>query len=130
MPHRLINTGLQHPCPTDNIPLIAAMDKFGVLVGVAQSTQAGDCLIDPRKEVPMKQAAYDLDFDKHMNATLVVACGECGHETRKRLKGLAPDHHFRCSECGHHIVIPHQHLEWAQQRTEAIKAAYHVAASA
>lgn len=77
----------------------------------------------------MKQAAYDLDFDKHNNATLVVACGTCGHETRKHLKGLEPDHSFDCGCCGESIVIGQQNLIWAQRRTDTIRASYGIGAS-
>ena len=36
----------------------------------------------------MKQPRFDLDLDKHCNATVVIACGNCGSETRQHLRSL------------------------------------------
>lgn len=75
----------------------------------------------------MKLPAFDLDIDKHNNATLVVACSECGHEQRRHLKSLNPDAVLRC-DCGHEIQISASALQEAQRRHQAIKSAFQLAA--
>lgn len=75
----------------------------------------------------MKQPAFDLDLDKHLNATLVVACDQCGHEIRHHLKSLAPDSVLACG-CGAHYAVTQQYLARAQRRLDDIKSAYRVAA--
>lgn len=74
----------------------------------------------------MKQMAFDLDFDKHFNASLVVACEHCGKETTKALRSLAPDTVLRCS-CGSDIQITSRHLIAADQRQRQIKSSYRIA---
>ncbi len=74
----------------------------------------------------MKQMAFDLDFDKHYNASLVLACEHCGKETSKHLRSLAPDTVLRCS-CGCDMQITSHQLTAANQRQRQIKAAYRIA---
>lgn len=75
----------------------------------------------------MKPLSFDLDLDKHLNATLVVACTACGHEMRRHLKSTAPDTVLRC-DCGHEATMTTQHLLAAQRRLASIKSAHQVAA--
>ena len=71
----------------------------------------------------MKQMAFDLDFDKHFNASLVIACDQCGKETSRHLKSLAPDTVVRCS-CGTDIEITSRHILAATERQRQIKSSY------
>ncbi|TDR80403.1 hypothetical protein [Paludibacterium purpuratum] len=74
----------------------------------------------------MKQSPrFDIDLDKHYNATVVIACDTCGHESRVDLKVLSPDVPVRC-KCGTQIgMTPHAILK-AQERVSQIKQAYGV----
>ncbi len=72
-----------------------------------------------------QQPRFDIDLDKHYNATLVVACDECGHETRLHLKNLTPDRAHRC-QCGSTIAMSPGALLQAERQVNAIKAAYRV----
>lgn len=74
----------------------------------------------------MKQMAFDLDFDKHYNASLVIACDQCGKETSKHLRSLAPDTVLRCS-CGSDMQITSRHLSAAEKRQQQIKSSYRIA---
>jgi RNase P subunit RPR2 len=74
----------------------------------------------------MKQPPrFDIDLDKHYNATVVIACNECGHESRLDLKSMTPDKAVRCL-CGAHIDLTPGAIMKAQQRVNQIKQAYHV----
>ncbi|MBE9609796.1 hypothetical protein [Chitinilyticum piscinae] len=55
----------------------------------------------------------DVNIDKHLNATLVVECPECGHEITHHLKTLTPDSILPCT-CGTRIGLSDQHLRRAQ----------------
>ncbi|MBV8047712.1 MAG: hypothetical protein JO171_11195 [Paludibacterium sp.] len=74
----------------------------------------------------MKQSPrFDIDLDKHYNATVVIACDVCGHESRVDLKSLSPDVPVRC-RCGTQIgLTPHAILK-AQERVSKIKQSYRV----
>ncbi|MFC3626551.1 hypothetical protein ACFOKJ_10510 [Vogesella amnigena] len=72
----------------------------------------------------MKSPRFDIDLDKHYNATVVIAC-DCGHEVRHHLASLHPDKPLRC-HCGADISMPAAALDLAQRRTEALKASYRV----
>ncbi|MFO1380522.1 MAG: hypothetical protein U1F63_09160 [Chitinivorax sp.] len=74
----------------------------------------------------MKQMAFDLDFDKHYNASLVIACDQCGKETSKHLRSLVPDTVLRCS-CGSDMQITSQQLSAAEKRQQQIKSSYRLA---
>ncbi|NWK77542.1 hypothetical protein [Aquitalea sp. LB_tupeE] len=74
----------------------------------------------------MKHPSFDIDLDKHYNATVVIACVECGHENRHHLKSLSPDHSLRC-QCGSDISMTHTAMQAAQRRVSALKQAYRIA---
>jgi len=69
--------------------------------------------------------SFDIDLDKHYNATVVIACEECGHESRHHLKTLDPEQHLLCS-CGADITMGVQAIQQAQQRAEQIRTSYRV----
>ncbi|WP_054285191.1 hypothetical protein [Gulbenkiania mobilis] len=71
----------------------------------------------------MKQPRFDLDLDKHCNATVVIACGSCGSETRQHLRSLQPDHTLRC-RCGADISLGAGALHRAQQQVAHLRVAY------
>lgn len=75
----------------------------------------------------MTQLAFDLDIDKHHNATLVIACGDCGHEMKQHLRAMRPESSLRCP-CGSETHITTHDLLSAQKRLKAIKTAYQLAA--
>ncbi|MEQ6291100.1 hypothetical protein ACFPAG_10845 [Vogesella sp. GCM10023246] len=72
----------------------------------------------------IKSPRFDIDLDKHYNATVVIAC-DCGHETRHHLASLHPDKQLHCA-CGADISMPAAALDLAQRRTDALKASYRV----
>jgi len=72
-----------------------------------------------------QQPRFDIDLDKHYNATVVIACEECGHENRFNLKVLSPDVAVRCA-CGAPISLTPHAIVKAQQRVNQIKQSYHV----
>jgi RNase P subunit RPR2 len=73
----------------------------------------------------MKQQRIDIDLDKHYNATVVIACEECGHETRMHLKSLAPDAVLAC-QCGADISLSPIAIQKAEQKATAIKESYRI----
>jgi RNase P subunit RPR2 len=74
----------------------------------------------------MKQMpSFDIDLDKHYNATVVIACEKCGRENRHHLKTLAPDQHIHCS-CGADITLGAQAILLAQQRAQDVRSSYRV----
>lgn len=73
----------------------------------------------------MKQPNFDIDLDKHYNATVVIACQTCGKEARHHLKALSPDHSIRC-QCGADLSLTPGHLLQAQRRVSEIKQAYRI----
>ncbi|KZE34291.1 hypothetical protein EV683_10279 [Crenobacter luteus] len=66
---------------------------------------------------------FDIDLDKHYNATVVIACTECGHETRHHLKSLQPGSPMRC-KCGADISMTDSAVALAQRRVAEIKQSY------
>jgi DNA-directed RNA polymerase subunit RPC12/RpoP len=72
-----------------------------------------------------QQPRFDIDLDRHYNATLVVACNDCGHENRLNLKALSPDAAVRC-RCGSPIVMTAHAMIKARARVDQIKQAYRV----
>ena len=72
----------------------------------------------------MTTPRFDIDLDKHYNATVVIACPHCDHETRQHLDSLAPDASLSCT-CGHDISLHAAGLLAARQQADKIKAAYH-----
>jgi len=73
----------------------------------------------------MKHPSFDIDLDKHYNATVVIACQACGHETRHHLKALSPDHSLRC-RCGSDISMTNTAVLAAQRRVNELKQAYRI----
>lgn len=73
----------------------------------------------------MKVPPFDIDLDKHYNATVVIACQQCGHETRQHLDSLAPDATLNCP-CGTDISLRAAGLQAARQQADRIKTAYRV----
>ena len=73
----------------------------------------------------MKQPDFDIDIDKHYNATVVIACHSCGKETRHHLKALGPDHAISC-QCGADLSMTAGHLQQAQRRASEIRQAYRI----
>ena len=73
----------------------------------------------------MKQQRFDIDLDKHYNATVVVACEECGHEIRHHLKSLHPDSVLRC-HCGAHVSMSPLTVHQAERRVSEIKQSYRI----
>ena len=73
----------------------------------------------------MKTPQFDIDLDKHYRATVVVACDDCGRESRHHLDSLRPDRTINC-HCGADLGITHHTIAAAQQKAQAIKTAYHV----
>jgi len=71
----------------------------------------------------MKQPQFDIDLDKHYNATVVIACHACGRETRQHLKSLTPDTTLHCS-CGADLSMTQSAVAQAQRRVTEIKASY------
>jgi len=69
--------------------------------------------------------SFDIDLDKHYNATVVIACEKCGHESRHHLKTLAPDQHLQC-QCGADITLGDEALMQAQQRVTELRTSYGV----
>jgi len=74
----------------------------------------------------MKQPSFDIDLDKHYNATVVIACVSCGHENRHHLKSLSPDQDLRC-QCGSDISMNSTTVLAAQRRVTELKQAYRIA---
>lgn len=72
-----------------------------------------------------QQPRFDIDLDKHYNATVVIACDGCGHESRLNLKALSPDSAVRC-RCGESIGLTPHGIIKARQRVDQIKQAYRV----
>ncbi|GGY09476.1 hypothetical protein [Paludibacterium paludis] len=72
-----------------------------------------------------QQPRFDIDLDKHYNATLVIACSDCGRETRLHMKTLIPDRSVHC-QCGSPIAMSPGAMLQAERRVDAIKAAYRV----
>jgi len=72
-----------------------------------------------------QQPRFDIDLDKHYNATVVIACDDCGHERRLDLKALSPDVAVRC-RCGAHMAFTPHAIIKAQQRVDRIKQEYRV----
>jgi DNA-directed RNA polymerase subunit RPC12/RpoP len=73
----------------------------------------------------MKLPSFDIDLDKHYNATVVIACMQCGHENRHHLKALSPDHTLRC-QCGSDISMNSTAMLAAQRRVSELKQAYRI----
>ncbi|AXE35559.1 hypothetical protein [Chromobacterium phragmitis] len=73
----------------------------------------------------MKQQRFDIDLDKHYNATVVIACEECGRETRQHLKALLPDQALRCS-CGADITMATPDIQRAERQADAIRQSYRI----
>ncbi|WP_028536735.1 hypothetical protein [Paludibacterium yongneupense] len=73
----------------------------------------------------MKQPRFDIDLDKHYNATMVIACAVCGHEHRMTLKTLKPDTSMTC-QCGAPITLTPHSIMAAQKRAAEIRQAYRV----
>lgn len=71
----------------------------------------------------MKQPQFDIDLDKHYNATVVIACHTCGHEVRQHLKSLTPETKLRCS-CGTDLSMTQTAVAQAQRRATEIKSSY------
>lgn len=74
-----------------------------------------------------QQPQFDIDLDKHYNATVVIACHECGHEIRQHLKSLTPDTPLRCA-CGTDLTMDTTSVEQAHRRATEIKEAYRLRA--
>lgn len=74
----------------------------------------------------MTHPSFDIDLDKHYNATVVIACVACGHESRHHLKSLSPDQRLRC-QCGSDISMTPTAMQAAQRRVSALKQAYRIA---
>jgi len=72
-----------------------------------------------------QQPRFDIDLDRHYNATVVIACDDCGHESRLNLKALSPDAAIRC-RCGATIAMTPLAISKARQRVDLIKQAYRV----
>ncbi|AXK38719.1 hypothetical protein [Crenobacter cavernae] len=66
---------------------------------------------------------FDIDLDKHYNATVVIACTECGHETRHNLKTLQPSGALQC-QCGADISMDDSAVAQAFRRVGEIKQSY------
>ncbi|WP_293759734.1 hypothetical protein [uncultured Aquitalea sp.] len=73
----------------------------------------------------MMHPRFDIDLDKHYNATVVIACVDCGHESRHHLKTLSPDHSLRC-KCGSDISLTATGIMAAQRRVSELKQSYRV----
>lgn len=73
----------------------------------------------------MKQQRFDIDLDKHYNATVVIACEDCGRETRMHLKTLLPDHALRCA-CGADISMGGPDIQKAERQADAIRQSYRI----
>ncbi|HJV05985.1 MAG TPA: hypothetical protein VJ642_01540 [Chromobacteriaceae bacterium] len=69
------------------------------------------------------QPRFDIDLDKRYNATVVIACHQCGHEHRHHLRSLSPDHALRC-QCGSDISLTPGALLQAQRRVSELKQSY------
>lgn len=74
-----------------------------------------------------QQPQFDIDLDKHYNATVVIACHECGRETRQHLKTLSPDTKLHC-QCGADLTMDMTAVSLAQRRASEIKEAYRLRA--
>lgn len=72
-----------------------------------------------------QQPRFDLDIDKHYNATVVIACTTCGHETRQHLKSLPPDRPVRCA-CGADISMSNTELMQAERLASELKQSYRI----
>ncbi|OWY41131.1 hypothetical protein CEK28_00905 [Xenophilus sp. AP218F] len=73
----------------------------------------------------MKQQRFDIDLDKHYNATVVIACEECGRETRQHLKSIIPDTPLTC-RCGADLSMGRSEVQRAEQKANAIRQSYRV----
>ncbi|WP_434631038.1 hypothetical protein [Chromobacterium sp. CV08] len=73
----------------------------------------------------MKQQRFDIDLDKHYNATVVIACEECGKETRQHLRTILPDQSLRCS-CGADISLAAPDIQRAERQADAIRQSYRI----
>lgn len=72
-----------------------------------------------------QQPRFDIDLDKHYNATVIIECDDCGHESRVDLKALSPDRTISC-RCGSRMGMTPSAIIKAQQRVTQIKRAYGV----
>ncbi|BAK75044.1 hypothetical protein NH8B_0195 [Pseudogulbenkiania sp. NH8B] len=74
-----------------------------------------------------QQPSFDIDLDKHYNPTVVIACTQCGHETRQHLDTLAPDQAaaLRC-DCGADISLDSTALDKAHRLAADIKQSYRI----
>lgn len=72
-----------------------------------------------------QQPRFDIDLDKHYNATLVIACHDCGSESRVGLKAVSPDQAIRC-RCGTQLGMTPQAILQAQQRVSQLRQSYGV----
>lgn len=70
------------------------------------------------------QPSFDIDFDKHNNATLRIVCASCGHENAHPLKTLTPDDDIFCSKCNANITLDLEAITLAQQQADAIRRDY------
>ncbi|TIC86127.1 hypothetical protein [Crenobacter intestini] len=72
------------------------------------------------------QPSFDIDFDKHNNASLRIACPECGHETAHHLKSLSPDSDIFCGKCNTNITLDMEAIALASREAAEIRKSYGV----
>ena len=68
----------------------------------------------------MKGPEFDINFDKNMNATLLITCGGCSHKTKLPLKQTSPSKKVNCS-CGNEFSLGVDDLRKIQQELDKLK---------